>query len=254
VDENTGTLRVKGEQYRETDGDAVTAGPLAMYLAYTALRRDVSPDSTDFTLLSYGSTTTLADELGPLDTQNPLGFGMYIALLNATGFVVKGLGVSAASDTEPDGTLSAYVEAFEFLESKDVYAIVPLTHDSTVGQIAQAHVDAMSEPDQAMELITQCAKRFPGGQMFFDLPPTIVKKVAPKGIRASKHYRVPPMPFSLSINQLRDLVGRVPGLKGVRDVPMPAGRGFVFEKIFPTFWRLGPTKPFRGVYALLEFG
>jgi O-methyltransferase involved in polyketide biosynthesis len=110
------------------------------------------------------------------------------------------------------------------------------------------------QPDQALELITQCAKRFPGGQMFFDLPPTIVKKVAPKGIRASKHYRVPPMPFSLSINQLRDLVGRVPGLKGVRDVPMPAGRGFVFEKIFPTFWKFEPTKPFRGVYALLEFG
>jgi len=110
------------------------------------------------------------------------------------------------------------------------------------------------QPDQAMDLITQCAKRFPGGQMFFDLPPTIVKKVAPKGIRASKHYRVPPMPFSLSINELRDLVGAVPGLKGVRDVPMPAGRGFVFKTVFPAFWKFGPTKPFRGVYALLEFG
>ncbi len=110
------------------------------------------------------------------------------------------------------------------------------------------------QPDQAMELITQCAKRFPGGQMFFDLPPTIVKKVAPKGIRASRHYRVPPMPFSLSINQLQDLVGTVPGLKAVRDVPMPAGRGFVFKTVFPAFWQFGPAKPFRGAYALLEFG
>lgn len=110
------------------------------------------------------------------------------------------------------------------------------------------------QPDQAIDLITQCAKRFPGGQMFFDLPPTIVKKVAPKGIRASRHYRVPPMPFSLSINQLRDLVGTVPGLKAVRDVPMPAGRGFVFKTVFPAFWQFGPAKPFRGVYALLEFG
>ena len=109
-------------------------------------------------------------------------------------------------------------------------------------------------PEQAMSLITECAKRFPGGQMFFDLPPTIIKKVAPKGIRASKHYRVPPMPFSLSINELSALVGSIPGLKAVRDVPMPAGRGFVFEKIFPAFWRLGPAKPYRGVYALLEFG
>jgi O-methyltransferase involved in polyketide biosynthesis len=109
-------------------------------------------------------------------------------------------------------------------------------------------------PEQAMELITACAKRFPGGQMFFDLPPTIIKKVAPKGIRASRNYRVPPMPFSLSINELSALVGRIPGLKAVRDIPMPKGRGFVFEKVFPAFWRFGPLKPYRGVYALLEFG
>ena len=110
------------------------------------------------------------------------------------------------------------------------------------------------QPDEAMALISQCAKRFPGAQMFFDLPPTIVKKVAPNGIRASKHYRVPPMPFSLSITQLRDLVGTMPGLRAVHDVPMPAGRGFFFEKVFPAFWRFGPAKPYRGVYALLDFG
>ena len=110
------------------------------------------------------------------------------------------------------------------------------------------------QPEQAMDLITQCAKRFPGGQMFFDLPPTIVKKLAPKGIRASRHYRVPPMPFSLSIGQLSALVGRIPGLKAVRDIPMPAGRGPFFQKAFPALWRVGPLKPFRGVYALLEFG
>lgn len=110
------------------------------------------------------------------------------------------------------------------------------------------------QPDEAMDLITQCAKCFGGGQMFFDLPPTILKKVAPKGIRASKTYRVPPMPFSLSINQLRALVGRIPGLKAVHDVPMPAGRGFAFKTLFPAFWAFGPMKPFRGVYALLDFG
>jgi len=110
------------------------------------------------------------------------------------------------------------------------------------------------QPDEAMELITQCAKRFPGGQMFFDLPPTIIKKVAPKGIRASKSYRVPPMPFSLSINQLSDLVGTMPGLTAVRDIPMPKGRGVIFNRVFPAFWEFGPMKPFRGVYALLEFG
>ncbi len=110
------------------------------------------------------------------------------------------------------------------------------------------------QPAEAMDLIAHCARRFPGGQMFFDLPPTIVKKIAPKGLRASRRYRVPPMPFSLSINQLQDLVGSVEGLTGVQDVPMPAGRGFFFRTAFPALWRFGPMKPFRGVYALLEFG
>ncbi len=110
------------------------------------------------------------------------------------------------------------------------------------------------QPDQSMGLIAECAKRFPGGQMFFDLPPTIIKKVAPNGIRASKNYRVPPMPFSLSINELSALVGTMPGLAAVHDIPMPKGRGFIFNMAFPGFWGFGPMKRFRGVYALLEFG
>ena len=28
------------------------------------------------------------------------------------------------------------------------------------------------QPDEAMGLITECARRFPGGQMMFDLPPS----------------------------------------------------------------------------------
>jgi O-methyltransferase involved in polyketide biosynthesis len=110
------------------------------------------------------------------------------------------------------------------------------------------------QPEEAMGLIIQCAKRFPGGQMFFDLPPTIVKRLAPKGLKSSKHYRVPPMPFSLSTVQLADLVNTVPGIKAVHDIPMPSGRGFLFKRLFPAIWHFGPTKRFRGAYTLLEFG
>lgn len=110
------------------------------------------------------------------------------------------------------------------------------------------------QPDEAMGLIAQCAKRFPGGQMIFDLPPVLVKKVAPKGMRSSRRYRVPPMPFSLSASQLADLVHTVPGISAVHDLPMPKGRGFFFGKVFPAFWRLKPTKNLRGAYTLVEFG
>jgi len=110
------------------------------------------------------------------------------------------------------------------------------------------------QPEDAMGLITHCAKRFPGGQMIFDLPPVLVKKLAPKGMRASRRYRVPPMPFSMSVSQLADLVNTVPGIRAVRDLPMPKGRGLVFHTLFPAFWELPPIKQFRGAYTLLEFG
>lgn len=110
------------------------------------------------------------------------------------------------------------------------------------------------QPEEAMGLIVQCAKHFPGGQMFFDLPPVLVKTLAPKGMRSSRHYRVPPMPFSLTTTQLAQLVNTVPGIKAVRDIPMPRGRGFFFKTVFPAFWHFGPIKRFRGSYTLLEFG
>ncbi len=110
------------------------------------------------------------------------------------------------------------------------------------------------QPDEAMGLITECAKRFPGGQMIFDLPPVLVKKFAKKGLKSSKEYRVPPMPFSLSPKQLAGLANTVPGIRAVHDLPMPRGRGFIFEKLFPAFWQWRLTKQIRGAYTLLEFG
>ena len=110
------------------------------------------------------------------------------------------------------------------------------------------------QPDEAMGLIAECARRFPGGQMIFDLPPVLVKKLAPKGVRSSRRYRVPPMPFSLSADQLADLVNTVPGVKAVHDLPMPRGRGVIFGRVFPAFWQLKLTRNQRGAYTLLEFG
>jgi O-methyltransferase involved in polyketide biosynthesis len=109
------------------------------------------------------------------------------------------------------------------------------------------------QPQEALGLIAECAKRFPGGQMFFDLPPIVIKKLAPKGLRSSMRYRVPPMPFSLSARQLADLTHNMPGVRAVHDVPMPKGRGLFFGAVFPAFWQFAP-KPFRGAYTLLEFG
>lgn len=153
VDLNTGFTRVKHDLFRDTAGVPSMAGPLATYLGYTALRKDVSPAGTDFNLLRFGSTTDLEAALAPLDTQNPLGLGMYFGILNCPGIELTGLGVDDTSVSEPDGTLAAYTRAFEYLESKDVYGIAPLTHSNDVGQVAQLHVDTLSLPENGLERI-----------------------------------------------------------------------------------------------------
>lgn len=110
------------------------------------------------------------------------------------------------------------------------------------------------QPEESMGLITECAGRFPGGQMIFDLPPVAIKKLAPKGMRASRRYRVPPMPFSLSPRRLATLVDTVPGIQAVHDLPIPKGRGLIFNKLFPIFWQVPLISQMRGAYTLLEFG
>lgn len=111
------------------------------------------------------------------------------------------------------------------------------------------------QPEEAMGLIIECAKRFPGGQMIFDLPPVIVKRLTRKnGIRATRRYRVPPMPFSLTPAELADLADTVPGIRAVHDLPIPKGRGLLFGKLFPAYWQWNWSKQHRGAYTLLEFG
>jgi hypothetical protein len=151
VDADSGTVRVKHELFRETGGVATRTGPLSTYLAYTALRQDVSPAGKDFNLLRIGTTTMLAHEMSPISTQNPLALGMYFAMLNAPGVEITGLGVESVSSNEPEGALTAYSKAFEYLESKDVYAIAPMTHALAVGQVGHVHVEEMSKPGNGLE-------------------------------------------------------------------------------------------------------
>lgn len=153
VDETSGSVRIKHGIYRETNGTPTSAGPLGTYLAYSGLRLDVSAASPSFDLLTYGTTTALEADLSPIDTQNPLGFGMYFALLNAPGVEVNGVGVGEVSALETEGSLDSYIQAFEYLESKMVYSIAPMTHSGPVGQALQVHVNALSLPENGLERI-----------------------------------------------------------------------------------------------------
>jgi O-methyltransferase involved in polyketide biosynthesis len=110
------------------------------------------------------------------------------------------------------------------------------------------------QPEQALGLIAQCAKRFPGGQMLFDLPPRWFAGLSRYGLRTSLRYKVPPMPFSLSVAQAADLVNRVPGIRAVRDRQLPSGRGLVFNTALSIVYRTHIFDPLRPCLTLLEFG
>ncbi|BAX93979.1 class I SAM-dependent methyltransferase [Mycobacterium shigaense] len=110
------------------------------------------------------------------------------------------------------------------------------------------------QPEQAMGLITQCAKSFPGGRMMFDLPPTLFARMGRRGLRTSRRYRVPPLSFSLSASQAADLVHTVPGVHAVYNLRLPPGRGRAYNATVSLIYRAGFLKALRPCLALLEFG
>lgn len=110
------------------------------------------------------------------------------------------------------------------------------------------------QPDEALGLIAECAKRFPGGQMMFDLPPALFASWIRRGSRMSLRYRVPPMPFTLSPSEIANLVNTVPGIRAVHDLPMVPARGKVMNGLMWTLQRVPLLDNVRPICILLEFG
>ncbi len=110
------------------------------------------------------------------------------------------------------------------------------------------------QPDEAMGLITECAKRFPAGRWS--------STYRRSWSRSSPRRECAP-PAGTGYRRCRSVCRRTSGRSGhyrprhpggSHDLPMPRGRGLVFDKLFPAFWQFGPTKQIRGAYTLLEFG
>jgi hypothetical protein len=146
-------LLLKPNQLRDIRGVPVPS-KAPLYVAYSAVRQDVTALAAQPGLLRFNDTLSLEQTLSPINTDNPLALGLFFALVNAPGIEVTGLGVDAVSADAPYGTVEAFTRAFEYLESFEVYAIAPLTHDQTVAQVANTHVNFMSSPTQKGERIT----------------------------------------------------------------------------------------------------
>jgi hypothetical protein len=147
-----GSALLKQEQLRDTQGDRIDV-TAPMYVTYSAVRKDVTAVAEEPGLLIFDDVTQLGDALSPLDATNPLGLGLFFAIMNATGVQVTGLGVDAVSADEPFGTVEAFTRAAEFLEGQEIYATTPLTHNTSVHQVWKAHAETMSAPEQKGERI-----------------------------------------------------------------------------------------------------
>lgn len=110
------------------------------------------------------------------------------------------------------------------------------------------------QPDQALGLIAECAKRFPGGRMLFDLPPASLVWYTRRGHRISRRYKFPPMPFTMSVAEAAGLVHTVPGVRAVRDVALPPGRGLLLNYLLSATHRFRALAALRPTLTLLEFG
>jgi hypothetical protein len=134
-------------------GEPFSPGSADIYVQYKGLRKDVSPLAAHPALLRLSNATDLSTVLSPINADNPLALGLFFTIINAPGIECTGMGVDEMTASAPFGTLAAFTRVANFIESEEVYAIAPLTHDDTVHQMFQAHVDAMSGPEQKGERI-----------------------------------------------------------------------------------------------------
>jgi len=103
------------------------------------------------------------------------------------------------------------------------------------------------------DLITACAKRFPGGWLVFDSIPRFLSKHSQRGMKLSGQYTVPPMPFSFTANQYDELRA-IAGVRAVRELRMPPGRGKFLHWAGPLLYAVPGLDRLRAPHTVIEFG
>jgi O-methyltransferase involved in polyketide biosynthesis len=109
----------------------------------------------------------------------------------------------------------------------------------------------LDRPD-VLSLIADCAKRFPGGRLFFDSLPKWFSDRTLKGYRLSDRYTAPPMPFSFTVSEAARLPREIPGIADARDVPLPFGRGIWKSRSFRAVMNLPVVRDRRPSLTLLD--
>lgn len=101
---------------------------------------------------SISDVADLDNIIGQLDPDNPLKWGVYKALSNSNGTVVKYTAVAHPVNYDPDNyqetgpDLDSWVQVLERIKGRDdMYNLVPLTFNRQVHNLWAAHIDGESD-------------------------------------------------------------------------------------------------------------
>lgn len=107
--------------------------------------------------------------------------------------------------------------------------------------------------ETAFDLIRACANRFHGGQFVFDSIPWLLSVYSRRrGFRLSEFYTAPPMPFWFTANHYDELRA-VPGVRAVRELPAPPGRGRILPKVIALTYRIPALASLRAPTTVVDF-
>jgi O-methyltransferase involved in polyketide biosynthesis len=90
-------------------------------------------------------------------------------------------------------------------------------------------------------ILSACAQRFRGGAMLFDGVPLWFSTAASGGILRARKLKTPAMPWGVNASE-RQRIARTPGIAELRELQLPAGRGFFFSLVMPWLQATAPTR------------
>jgi hypothetical protein len=122
-------------------------------VSYKAIRHDLPLDG----LLELGSQQDIETTIGVIHPDNPLALGCEMVVRSG---LADGIRTFYALATNSD-TVSDYTAAMEYLETEDVYFVVPMSQDEDVIAAFKAHVDAQSQPLNKHERVVIASTSLP---------------------------------------------------------------------------------------------
>jgi hypothetical protein len=118
--------------------DTAVANSNKLYVQYRAWRSDLASAVNGIDDVANLNTAIS----GALSPDNPLKWGVYKALQNSNGQVVKYAAVADPTDS------ADWVSVIDLISDRmDVYGLVPLTRDATIIGLFEAHIGAASTED-----------------------------------------------------------------------------------------------------------